>query len=144
MHPGPSVPRTSGTIPRSRRHVPWHPLFAYDNLPPVPTEQLRTDDIEEHCALATAALTALRNATGALNDPSALFETTARVEAQASSAIEGIVTDVGKMLEQVDRPRRASTCDLDTIEALRPLRRHQRGLEARRARTRGNAAGYQV
>ena len=48
-----------------------------------------------------------------------MFQTAALIEAQASSAIKGIVTAVGEMVEQMDRPRRTNSTDPDTIDALR-------------------------
>ena len=79
---------------RTKPDPPWSPVCAYNNLPPVPREQLRTPAIEARCELATAALRTLRDATTRYSDPETLFQTVSLVEAQASSAIEGIVTTV--------------------------------------------------
>ena len=100
-------------------YPPWSPDFAYNNLPPVPREQLRTPAIEARCELATAALGTLREATGRLSDPEALFQTTSLIEAHASSAIEGIVTTVSRMLEHLGKPQLSDGADPDADDALR-------------------------
>ncbi len=115
----PSAPDTTSGSARTDPYPPWDPLFPYNNLPPVPRDRLTTRAIEKRCKLATAALDTLRNTTDRLADPCALFQTTALTEAHASSAIEGIVTTVGEMIEQMDKPRRSNGPDLDTHDALR-------------------------
>ncbi|MYD85314.1 MAG: Fic family protein [Acidobacteria bacterium] len=101
------------------RHPPWDPVFAYNNLPPVPCEQLTTPAVETQCELAGAALHALRKATDRLYDPLPLFRTVALVEAQASSAIEGIFTSVEEMLKHLGKPRLSNGDDPDADDALR-------------------------
>ncbi|MCY3810300.1 MAG: Fic family protein, partial [Gammaproteobacteria bacterium] len=98
---------------------PWSPVFAYNNLPAVPREQLTTPAVEARCELTTAALETLREATGRFSDPDTLFRTVALVEAQASSAIEGIVTTVSQMLEYIGKPRLSDGHDPDADDALR-------------------------
>ena len=115
----PSAPDTTSASTHTEPYPPWDPLFPYNNLPPVPRERLTTRAIEERCKLATAALDTLRNTADRLADPYALFQTAALVEAQASSAIEGIVTTIGEMIDQMDRPRVTNGVDPDTIDALR-------------------------
>ena len=101
----PSAPDTTSASTRTEPYPSWDPLFPYNNLPPVPSEQLTTRAVERCCKLATAALDALRDASRKLADPYASFQTVALIEAQDSSAIEGIVTTVGEMIEHMDRPR---------------------------------------
>ncbi len=104
---------------RTEPYPPWDPVFPYNNLPPVPREQLTTPAIEARCRRATTALDTLRDAARRLSDPLALLHTTTLIEAQASSAIEGIVTTVGQMLELMDRPRLSNATDPDADDALR-------------------------
>ena len=104
---------------RTKPDPPWSPVFAYNNLPPVPREQLRTPAIEARCELATAALRTLRDATTRYSDPETLFQTVSLVEAQASSAIEGIVTTVTRMLEYRGKPRLSNGSDPEADDALR-------------------------
>ena len=85
----------------SEPYPPWSPVFAYNNLPPVPREQLTTPAVEARCEVATAALQTLREATARFSDPDTLFQTVSLIEAQASSAIEGIVTTVSRIIEHL-------------------------------------------
>lgn len=100
-------------------YPPWDPVFAYNNLPPVPREQLTTPAVEARCQLTADALDALRQATDRLSDPLPLFQTVTLVEAQASSAIEGIVTSVDEMLSHLGKPRLSNGEDPDSDDALR-------------------------
>ena len=97
----------------------WNPRVAYNDLPPVPREQLNTHAIQTQCELATAALATLENATDEARDRLALFETTALIEAQASSAIEGIITTVDEMLEHFGKARLSNGENPDADDALR-------------------------
>lgn len=108
-------------------YPPWSPVFACNNLPPVPSQQLTTPTIEARCELATAALRTLRDATARFSDPDTLFQTVALVEAQASSAIEGIVTTLSQMLEHIGKPRLSNGADPDADDA---LRHHQSIIDA--------------
>jgi hypothetical protein len=76
-------------------------VFAYNNLPPVPRERLTTPAVEARCDLATAALDTLCETAKTLSDPFALLQTVALIEAQASPAIEGIVTSVREMVRYI-------------------------------------------
>ncbi len=139
----PSAPDTTSASTRTEPYPPWDPLFPYNNLPPVPRERLTTRAIEERCKLATAALDTLRNTTDRLADPYALFQTAALVEAHASSAIEGIVTTIGEMIEQMDRPRLTNGADPDTIDTLRHYDSIIRRLAPPRTRIRRHPNGGQ-
>ena len=92
-------------------------MFAYNNLPPVPgQEALATPKVRARCELARTALKTLRNTTTKLRCHEALLRTLPMIEAQASSAIENIVTTVPEMISYLGRPEAA---DPDTAEALR-------------------------
>ncbi|MDE2905698.1 MAG: hypothetical protein OXQ28_06395 [Acidobacteriota bacterium] len=97
----------------------WHRLFAYNNLPPVPNEQLTTPAVERRYEIAAAALDALRDATSTIADSYAFFQTTALIEAHAKLRHRGIMTTVGDMIEQIDTPCRSNGDDPDTVDALR-------------------------
>jgi len=114
--------RTRSDGSRSERHPPWSPVFAYNNLPPIPSEQLTTPGVEARCKLATAALRTLRDATTRFSDAETVFQTVALVEAQASSAIEGIVSTVSRMLEHLGKPNLSKGSDPDADDALRHLK----------------------
>ena len=100
-------------------YPPWSPVFPYNNLPPVTRERLTTPAVEARCGLATTALETLREATARFSDPDTLFQTISLVEAQASSAIEGIVTTVGEMLEYIGKRHLSNGHDPDADDALR-------------------------
>ena len=80
---------------------------------------MTTPAVEARCDLATAALRTLRDATTRFSDPETLFKTVGLIEAQASSAIEGIVTTVGEMLKHIGKPRLSNGADPDADDALR-------------------------
>lgn len=111
--------RTQSASSRTEPYPPWDPVFAYNNLPPVPRERLTTPAVEARCEIATRALNTLREATARYSDPVTLMQTLALVEAQASSAIEGIVTSVGDMLKHLGRPLLSNGADPDADDALR-------------------------
>ena len=118
---------TRSDTTRTEPYPRWSPVFAYNNLPPIPREQLTTPAIEARCKLASAALRTLRDATARFSDPHTLFQTVALVEAQASSAIEGIVTSVGEMLKSIGKRHLSNGEDPDADDA---LRHHQSILDA--------------
>ena len=113
------MPRTRPATPpeTAERGYPWSPVFAYNNLPPVPREEaLATPKVRARCELARTALKTLRDTAEKLSDHEALLRTLPMIEAQASSAIENIVTTVPKMIRYLGRPEAA---DPDPAEALR-------------------------
>ena len=113
------MPRTRPATPpeTAERGYPWSPVFAYNNLPPVPGQQtLATLKVRARCELARTALKTLRETAAKLSDREALLRTLPMVEAQASSDIENIVTTVPEMIRYLGRPKAP---DLDTAEALR-------------------------
>ena len=113
------VTATRSDSSRTEPYPPWSPVFAYNNLPPVPSKQLTTPAVEARCEVATTALRTLREATARFSDPQTLFRTVTLIEAQASSAIEGIVTSVSEMLKYIGKPRLSNGADPDADDALR-------------------------
>ena len=110
---------TRSNSTRTEPDPPWSPVFAYNNLPPIRSEQLTTPAVEARCELATAALHTLRDATAKFSDPETLFQTVGLVEAQASSAIEDIVTTVSQMLKHIGKQQLSNGTDPDADDALR-------------------------
>ena len=95
----------------------WRPDRPYDTLPPIPTaEVLETKPVLRVCIEARAALAGLNQAAQLIPNPSMLINTLPVLEAQASSAIENIVTTTDKLFENLDAEERA---DPATKEALR-------------------------
>ena len=117
MQEPPTARRSSSS--RTEPSPPWDPVFAHNNLPQIADEQLTTPAVEARCKLATATLDTLREETGRFSDPHTLFQTVALIEAQASSAIEGIVTNVGEMLKHIGKRQLSNRCDPDADDALR-------------------------
>ena len=118
----PSAPDTTAASTRTEPYPPWDPLFAYNNLPPVPGEQLTTRAVERHCQLATAALETLRNATTRLADPLLRVVPNGRADRGTGQLRHRGHRDrptLGKMLEQMDRPRLTNATEHDTHDALR-------------------------
>ncbi len=69
--------RTQSASSRTEPYPPWDPVFAYNNLPPVPRERLTTPAVEARCEIATSALNTLREATARNSDPVTLMQTLA-------------------------------------------------------------------
>ena len=110
---------TRSNSTRTEPDPPWSPIFAYNNLPPIPSEELTTPAIEARCERASATLDSLREATNRFSDPDTVFQTIALIEAQASSAIENIVTSVGEMLKHLGKRQLSNGYDPDADDALR-------------------------
>ena len=81
----------------------------------------------------------LREAVDRAHDPLAPLETTALLEAQASSAIEGIVTTVEEMLKHLGKPRLSNGENPNADEALRHHDAILEGWRHRRAEPIGSA-----
>lgn len=95
----------------------WQPDRPYNALPLLPpTAALETHTILKQCILARAALAELKQAAELIPNPAMLINTLPLLEAQASSAIENIVTTKDRLFQFRDFGERA---DLNTKEALR-------------------------
>ncbi|MEZ4365166.1 MAG: Fic/DOC family N-terminal domain-containing protein [Kofleriaceae bacterium] len=70
----------------------WNHLIPYDELPDVPEDRLESREVMRACADARAALEGLRQVTKVLPNPGVLISALPLLEAQASSAIENVVT----------------------------------------------------
>jgi Fic family protein len=95
----------------------WHPDRPFNTLPPIPAaEVLETRSVLMACIEARAALAGLKQAALLIPNPSMLINTLPVLEAQASSAIENIVTTTDKLFENLHSE---GTADPATKEALR-------------------------
>lgn len=95
----------------------WSPDRPYNELPPIPlADHLETKRVLRACVEARAALAGLKQGAGLIPNQAMLINTLPVLEAQASSAIENIVTTTDKLFENLHTADRA---DPATKEALR-------------------------
>jgi len=95
----------------------WSPDHPYNDLPPVPgAEQLETIPVLKACVESRAALAGLKQGAVLIPNQGMLINTLPVLEAQASSAIENIVTTTDKLFENLHSQDKA---DPITKEALR-------------------------
>jgi Fic family protein len=96
----------------------FNPNRPFDSLPALPpAKELETKSVLKACVVARAALASLKQATALIPDPSVLINTIPLLEAQASSAIENIVTTTDAMFRHAQLHDNAA--DPATKEALR-------------------------
>ena len=82
--------------------LPWQPDRPYNDLPPIPSaEILETKAVLRACIESRAALAGLKQAAERIPNQSMLINTLPVLEAQASSAIENIVTTTDKLFENL-------------------------------------------
>ena len=97
--------------------MPWQPDRPYNDLPPIPSaDALETKDVLRACIGARAALAGLKQGAERIPNQSMLINTLPVLEAQASSAIENIVTTTDKLFESLNA---GDAADPATKEALR-------------------------
>lgn len=94
----------------------WRPDRPYDALPPVPRQALETRAVLRACIEARAALAELKQATELVPNAAVLINTLPLLEAQASSAIENVVTTADALYRHLDSEASAEPA---TREALR-------------------------
>jgi len=95
----------------------WHPDRPYNDLPPIPAASaLETTPVLKACVEARSALAGLKQGAEFIPNQSMLINTLPVLEAQASSAIENIVTTSDKLFANLHAGERA---DPATKEALR-------------------------
>lgn len=96
--------------------IDWHPERPYDELPPPPVaETLETRTVLKRCLPARAALAELKQAAELIPNPTMLVHTLPVLEAQASSAIENVITTSDRLFQYLRAEQRA---DPATREAL--------------------------
>lgn len=95
----------------------WRPQEPFNALPPLPPKgELETKLILKQCIRARAALSELKQAGELIPNPSVLINTLPLLEAQASSAIENIITTTDRLFQYREMDESA---DAATREALR-------------------------
>lgn len=94
----------------------WQPERPYNALPPVHKAALETKPVLRACIEARAALAELKQATELVPNPGILINTLPLLEAQASSAIENVVTTADALYRHLDAEGQP---DPATREALR-------------------------
>lgn len=98
-------------------HLAWDPNRPYNDLPAVPEASvLETKAVLKACVEARAALAGLKQGAELIPNQSMLINTLPVLEAQASSAIENIVTTTDKLFANLHADGRT---DPATKEALR-------------------------
>src|ERR1700685_2214662 len=96
----------------------FNPNRPFDSLPALPpARELETKSVLKACVEARSALASLKQATALIPDPSVLINTIPLLEAQASSAIENIVTTTDAMFRHAQL--HDNTADPAAKEALR-------------------------
>jgi len=95
----------------------WTPDRPYNNIPSIPSaEILETKPVLRACIEARAALAGLKQAAELIPNQSMLINTLPVLEAQASSAVENIVTTADRLFENLHSE---GNTDSATKEALR-------------------------
>ena len=96
----------------------WRPDLPYNELPPLPPKvEVETKGVLKQCITARAALAELKQAAELIPNQGVLINTLPLLEAQASSAIENIVTTTDRLF--LFRQANEQAADPATKEALR-------------------------
>lgn len=109
----------------------WQPDRPYNDLPPIPSaDVLETKSVLRACIGARAALAGLRQGAARIPNQSMLINTLPVLEAQASSAIENIVTTTDKLFESLSAEGAADPATKEAIRYRRSLMEGYRALAA--------------
>ncbi len=101
----------------------WRPDVPYNDLPAVPKpEVLETRPVLKAAIAANRALAQLDQAAMAMPNPTVLINTIPLLEAQASSAIENIVTTTDALFRHVDDDANADAATRETLRYRHALR----------------------
>ncbi len=126
----------------SKQAPTWTPDRPYDQLPGLPPDiDLETRAALKACIGARAALAELKQATALIPNPAMLINTLPMLEAQASSAIENIVTTADELFRQLPAER---VDDPAAREALRYREALLEGARALRDRPLGTGAAERI
>jgi len=107
----------------------FNPISPYDALPLLPPKvELEKKTVLKACVEARAALASLKQASALIPNPTVLINTIPLLEAQASSAIENVVTTTDALFRQAQLQEQAA--DPQTKEALRYRTALRHGCEA--------------
>jgi Fic family protein len=122
----------AGSLEASKPSERWRPDRPFNELPLLPPQaDLETKAILKQCIRARAALAELKGVGELLPNQGVLINTLPLLEAQASSAIENIVTTTDRLFEFREADQNA---DPATREALRYSQALLAGVQALRAR----------
>ncbi len=117
--------------------MPWHPDQPYNDLPPIPSgDVLETRPVLRACVTARAALAELKQAAELIPNQAMLINTLPVLEAQASSAIENIVTTMDRLFENIHAEAGADPATKEALRYRRSLMDGYRALERRPLSTR--------
>lgn len=111
--------------------MPWAADRPYNDLPPVPVEELETKPILRACIGARAALAELKQAAELLPNPTVLVNTIPKLEAQASSEIEQVVTTADALFRYADAEHAADPATKEALRYQSALLEGYRTLESR-------------
>ncbi len=110
----------------------WSPERPFNEIPPIPEAGLlETRAVLKACVEARAALAELKQAVGLIPNQFILISTLPVLEAQASSAIENIVTTTDKLFENLHAEEGADPATKEALRYRRALMDGYRELERR-------------
>lgn len=115
----------------------WSPERPFNEIPPIPEAGfLETRSVLKACVEARAALAELKQAAGLIPNQLILISTLPVLEAQASSAIENIVTTTDKLFENLHAEEGADPATKEALRYRRALMEGYHELERRPLSTR--------
>ncbi|MBK7047339.1 MAG: Fic family protein [bacterium] len=110
----------------------WNPDQPYNDLPPIPSGHvLETRAVLRACVPARAALAELKQAAALIPNQAMLINTLPVLEAQASSAVENIVTTMDRLFENLHAESGADPATKEALRYRRSLMEGYRALEQR-------------
>lgn len=115
----------------------WKPGRPYNQLPVLPPlAELETTAVLKQCIAARAALAELKQAAALIPNPAVLINTLPVLEAQASSAIENIVTTADRLFQHAQVEAGADSATREALRYRRALLEGGRSIERRPITTR--------
>ena len=110
--------------------TPWRPDQPYNDLPSIPSgDVLETRPVLRACVAARAALAELKQAAELIPNQAMLINTLPLLEAQASSAVENIVTTMDRLFEKLHAEAGADPATKEALRYRRSLMEGYRALE---------------
>jgi len=130
-------------VRKNQKRLPaWRPEEPFNDLPPLPPgADLETKAILKQCILARSALAELKQAAELIPNQGVLINTLPLLEAQASSAIENIITTTDRLFQFRELDENA---DAATKEALRYSRALLEGFRLLRERPLATRTAEQI
>jgi Fic family protein len=110
----------------------WRPDQPYNELPPIPSgDILETRAVLRACVAARAAVAELKQAAELIPNQAMLINTLPVLEAQASSAVENIVTTMDRLFESLHAESGADPATKEALRYRRSLMEGYRTLDQR-------------